>query len=207
MQSKQKLMFSVSIGLFGLSTPSRLMAEPLKLPYFEDFSETNGITWLHLSGEPMSRRYIIEPGHYRHCTFEVEQYQCQYRPCEGETFLQIKVSYYDPSMNEDDGVISEYLQLDWKPTAGVTSPFQPVAPWESVTSHGHTKTKVSYLPQQNATIVFQKNTFMMYNYTWAKIVTNSTYDQVESVHISNDTDQHSSEENRWTVLDCKNAPK
>lgn len=201
------LRLTLSAALFfgfcglGIASPT---SNPFPIPYKLGFSEFNGITWLHLGGHPASRRYIIESGSRKSCTFEIYTSKCTGQPCAGEDLLYLKLSYADPSMNEDRGVIHQYIELDPKLAGG--NIFAPRAKWSSVTSSGRLTTNVSYDKTENATLFYQENKFMFSNYTWAKVVTNESHDKIVSVSMSHDMDKNTPEEDRWTVLECT-SPK
>lgn len=173
---------------------------PFPIPYALEFTEFNGITWLHLGGHPASRRYIIESGARKSCAFQIYKWKCNGSPCAGEELLYLKLSYKDPSMNEDRGIINQYIELD--PKIAVGNIFVPRANWSSVTSSGRLTTNVSYDNAENATIFYQEDKFMFSNYTWAKVVTNETHDKIISVSMSHDSDKATPEDDRWTVLEC-----
>lgn len=201
MSLKVRSILSTLIFITGL-IGGVVQADTLPLPLNQTFTETTGITWLHLGGKPMARRYEITPGPNHKCTFEAYKYYCNARPCEGEESLQIKISYYDPSMNEEGGVIHNYLSLAWKDVENM-NPFKPRDSWRSVSSGGRNITQVSYIPNENATLLFEENSFMISSYTWMKIITNDTYDKIESIRLSHDLNENNKEMDRWTVLDCQ----
>lgn len=197
---RTKISLLVLLGLcFGSS--GQLHAAAFPLPYQQIFTNVEGITWLHLNGNPRSRRYVIKSGPRKHCTFDVYKYLCQGRPCAGEEIVSLRLSYYDPSMNEDEGVIKQYVSLNAKTIQG--NIFEPKTPWTSVYAGGKVKTMVSYKKSENSTSFYLKNTFMISNYTWAKVITNETHDEILSVSMSTDHDKNSTPENRQTSIECK----
>ena len=202
------LFLAVSVSALSKVSFADVKATGDEYPMSQTFNHVSGFAWVTANNTARSYRYPIFPGPGHYCELEMAFMTANARPYNrnGETFMHLAVTYFDPALMENDGQVTSFINLNWSPTAERPTPFYPGSNWKSSLGDGKILANVSYDTGANTTIIEFESRFMIFQKTWATIVTTPDHKQIKSIRISHDWGRRVDrpEEERLHAFECTN---